>query len=126
MNRCIWFITTNFNALWIYITSKCLLNIFGKIYHYNARFTRFSDIKGFLYHSTQIFPSTNCNRILADTPCNPDNINFLKCIISYQMCRNLPCETNQWNAVIICCCNSRNQIGCSRATCHKAHSNLSC
>ena len=57
--------------------------------------------------------------VLCNRECNTCYTGFLKRISAYQAVCNVCGNNDHGNAVHICCCYSRNQIGCPRSACSK-------
>ena len=121
MNLCIRLIPSDIHSLRILRTSKFCHHIFD----YRSRSSCPCNIKCFFDNPPQIFSFLYRNSIFADTSCNSDNINFLKCIISDQISCDLPCKTHKRNTVIVGCRNSGNKIRRPGTACHKTDTYLS-
>ena len=122
----IWFVTSDGYFFRIKIAAISPLNILGQIHNNHPRFSCLGNIESLFDCFCQILSPSHRYSIFAYTSRNTNNINFLKSIISDKMRWYLPREAYQWNAIIVCCSNPCNKIGCPRSACHKADANLSC
>ena len=119
-------ISADIDCLRIIRASKLCHYIFREIHKNRTRTSAARNIKCLFDDSSQIFSLSYCHTVFCDTSCNTYNINFLECIISDQMSRNLSGKTYQRYTVIICRCNSCHQIGCTRSACYQTYPDFSC
>ena len=86
------FITSYVNLFRIYIAPHCLLDILWKIHNNRPWFTSPGDEKGFSDDTPKILSVPDRDGMLANTPGDPYNIDFLKRVISYKVRGHLSSE----------------------------------
>ena len=110
MDGALRFIASDLHFFRVFVTSVRLLDILGQVNHHNARLSRSGNIKGFFDGLRQIIAFADRDRIFTDVSRDSHNVHLLKCVVADQSGGDLPCKTDQGNAVVIGRGDSRHQI----------------